>query len=1222
VKATIVGCLLLLAALCTGVVCAAEPVKGVNAPSTDVRLVESREEKILLDFVLPPWSVQEEVVDGITYQRFHVSGWGHTTEAGKPQLPVRSVLLGIPVNAAVEVEVYDSEEVVWEGYRIYPTPSYVVAPQLPDTELSWPLLSSELPMPVFTKDEQVYGADAFYPAEPVAIGSSGYLRHQRFVRVELRPFRYNPVTGQLMVRRHMKIALNLTYPQGRASTAAQWQAEPAGFEELLRSSILNYESARAWRMGSRHEDGQIAGPDIELPPYKVFVEQDGLYQLTYSDLEEAGLPVGDLNPQTLQIFNKGHEVAIRVIGEGDGSFDQDDYILFYGRKNNTQYTDVNVYWLAFDQEMGRRMEERDGTPGSAPVPESFWTAAHLEEDLRFLPRYPESEDGDHWFWNYVYPPSIPSQTYITTLENLGGASYDATVTMHVLGGAEIPHTVEISFNGNYVGDVSWAGLGPITPTVAFPSAFLQEGNNEIVLASPNAEDLFYVDWLEIGYRDTYRAESDQLYFSIDMGDTWDFEISGFLTESLAVYDITEPVSPAHVVNVQTVPIGAEFALRFQDSPGPETQYLALSPSHWLGATIEGDTPSDWLSPDNGADYIIITPHEFYADVLPLAEYRALQGLRVAVVELQDVYDEFWYGLLDAKAIRAFLSYAYEYWEPPAPSYVVLVGDGSFDFKDVWGAGEPNPLPPYLAYVDPWIGLVAADNRYVMIAGEDILPEMYIGRLPVNDSAQVQTMVSKIITYEGAPDADWHANLVFYTDDADEAGDFPYLSDLVADHLVPPPYTVNKIYLGETCTPAGTCRDQFLEAVNETGALMVNYVGHAGPQIWASESLFTVGDLPELTNGDKMPIHLPMTCNDGYFTIPGYPSLGESAVRIDGRGAVASWSPSGLGLATGHDRLNRGFFRAVLMDGVRELGQAAVSGKLWLYASGENLDLVDTYHVFGDPALRLRALDTDLRLAKAVEPVGQVEPGDMLTYTLTFANDGPAVAHHVVLTDVVPSVLLSPTVLYASPEVLTQHTGITFAWSIADLLPGDSGEIRFSAQVDPQTEPTAVTNYAEITSAEPDINPSNNIVSVTTGVQVPDLYVYKVGPEVTAYSQTITYTITWGNRGEAAAPNVRLTDTLPALVTYVDDDNVVEPYQPSLGVLVWEITPNPVPTDTEETFVVTVQVTAEQYVDDWLVNRVRIGADMPDGSPTDNHDEWITVLEGQRRIYLPVVFKEY
>jgi uncharacterized repeat protein (TIGR01451 family) len=342
------------------------------------------------------------------------------------------------------------------------------------------------------------------------------------------------------------------------------------------------------------------------------------------------------------------------------------------------------------------------------------------------------------------------------------------------------------------------------------------------------------------------------------------------------------------------------------------------------------------------------------------------------------------------------------------------------------------------------------------------------------------------------------------------------------------------------------------------------------------------------------------------------------VRAEDKGAVASWAPTGLGVAYGHDLLSKGYYDAVFFQDLRELGPATYMGKLRLYQSGISLEQIEEYLVMGDPALRINALDPELQIEKTVDFVGQIEPGDVLTYTLTFTNAGVATAHHVALTDIVPSELVSPTVLFTSPEVLTEHPGITFAWSITDLLPHTGGEVQFRATVSPEAGPGVIVNQAEIASPA-----SRDVVSVTNGIQVPDLFVSKTGPVTATFEQIITYTISWGNGGVAAAPNVRLTDTLPAWVEYVSDSSGFALTQPSPGILVWEVLPDPVLPGGDGTFEVTVQVTVAQPTTATLVNKVRIGSDLPDGDPFDDEDQWSTEIvdiTGSIYLYLPMVLK--
>jgi hypothetical protein len=152
----------------------------------------------------------------------------------------------------------------------------------------------------------------------------------------------------------------------------------------------------------------------------------------------------------------------------------------------------------------------------------------------------------------------------------------------------------------------------------------------------------------------------------------------------------------------------------------------------------------------------------------------------------------------------------------------------------------------------------------------------------------------------------------------------------------------------------------IQAGINAGKLIVNYIGHASTSQWAGEGLFKRTDIASLSNSDRMPIMLPMTCMDGYYINPGsnepgiYPSIAETITRIADKGAIASWSPTGWGNVSGHDVLNRGFFNALFQsgDGMMTLGMATQAGKIDLFSTGTNQDLMDTYLLFGDPATRI------------------------------------------------------------------------------------------------------------------------------------------------------------------------------------------------------------------------------------------------------------------------------
>jgi hypothetical protein len=135
-----------------------------------------------------------------------------------------------------------------------------------------------------------------------------------------------------------------------------------------------------------------------------------------------------------------------------------------------------------------------------------------------------------------------------------------------------------------------------------------------------------------------------------------------------------------------------------------------------------------------------------------------------------------------------------------------------------------------------------------------------------------------------------------------------------------------------------------------GALIIQFIGHSSWQQWAVERFFHLDDLPALRNDYRWPVVVEMTCFTGAFHRP-EPTLDEGLLTLNGGGAVAAWGATGLGVGTGHSSLDEGFFRAVFSETDSTVGQATWAGKLSLATTGQHFDLLDTFTLFGDPALR-------------------------------------------------------------------------------------------------------------------------------------------------------------------------------------------------------------------------------------------------------------------------------
>ena len=933
-----------------------------------------------VDFVLETsWQdllLEPVEVDGKSYVRVSFAGWASLSSEGKPALPVYVEQIGVPFGAEVTVEVT-------------PGPAHRIALEVPVVPAATKVINEEQPLDaaadgnlpaykdLLLEDADVYGGWGIYPGRLAEISGDFILRQQRIVGVSAYPVQYDVSAGELVVYETLNVHVGFT---GGTAARRSLLKDSAAYEELLQGELLNYGQALSFRSAERTAppatddaapmDALLNGGTSDWTPpdpgWRVRVKADGMYRLTYEELATAGVPVDSLESSTLQLFNRGQEVALREELGADGIWNAGDYLVFYGQALDTKYTAENIYWLTYGKAAGLRMALVDGTPLDGTVPAAFQKRLHLEESTMYLTEINDMGEREHFVMARLYPPKyLTTWTYSFTLPN--PASSPAVLRIAFYGGtdpaADPDHHVQVTLNGGLAdvpeANILFNGRNWYIAEIPVPAGLLRAAPDVNVLSVIDlldlgfSTDIVYIDWVEMDYQYYRISQADKLQFTAPAAGSWRFPVSGFSTSGVWGYDLTTPSAPLIITGVAISGSGP-YTAEFEASSNSRAEY-------WLGtdaalssvAGIEADTASLWRSSAQGADYILFTPAAFMAPARTLRDYRQAQGLRAVAVDIQDVYDEFNYGIIAPEAIHSFLAYAYASWTAPAPSYVVLLGDGNFDPKNYLNLNKTSFIPPYLADADPWMMETAADNRYVTLAGEDTVPDMMLGRFAVNSLAEAQTMVGKAIAYEESPqDGDWQQQLLAVTDNNDSGGMFTTISDGLISCCVPAPYTTEKIYYGVDPYPIGSNPNPAIIA--GYGKFLINYIGHGSSGSWAgTPTLLANTDISKLTNGAWQPIVLAMTCMEGYFINPDsrYESLAETFTRAANKGAVASWSAAGLGLATGHDFLNRGFLNALLRDGVASIGEATMAGKLNLASVGTSPDLLDTYLLFGDPALR-------------------------------------------------------------------------------------------------------------------------------------------------------------------------------------------------------------------------------------------------------------------------------
>jgi hypothetical protein len=797
---------------------------------------------------------------------------------------------------------------------------------------------------VFFIDDAAYRVNSFYPDGVAKAGETYDYRGQKKLQVFFNPFSFNPVTMELV--QYTRIRVRVEY-------VALAEEEP-----VVRSGVPLSAPVSS-----------LARSVVWVPPdpasaYKIVVTEEGIYRLTGAYLTSQGVSVSDWSE--VRVYNLGQEIPV---------YQGADYIEFYGTaptEGYSKYTRNNVYWLTTSGGSGSplRMGTIDGTPGAGSIPSIHVFTVRMEEDKEYLGEAPGAESLDRWVHGTFALGSGAgggATDYAVTLPGVGGTQL-GQVTVLLCGLTTLAHDVEIALNGVSLGTYQWSGFEFYEVSIA--DVALVDGVNTLTLAclsgtDPVDPDGVALDWVEVAYPRKYEASGNLLKLTHNGG--YKYQIGSFTNNTIQAYDITTPTD-VKKINGSTVSGTNPYTLTLQPvtSTGERT-YLALSSSATkTPVSITRDTAGNLSGTGNGADYILITHRDLAWDGGGIAQpwlsnlqaQREAQGLRVKVVNIEDIYDEFSYGIVSPQGIKDFLSYTYQNWVSPAPQYVLLVGDSAYDPKDNYGLGAINYVPTYLAQT-PFMGESLTDEWYARISGNDALADMDIGRLPAATTAQAEMMVNKIITYENTPNSKtWERNTLLVADNQVEGYEvlFELMNEDAAGMLPAGMNAPFREYLNDYVNP-NDLTASMRSRLNSEGALIWNYSGHGSVQVWASESIFSNGDAATLTNAGKLPFAVAMTCLNGFFGYPegwSWPSLAEVLLRDSNNGAVAAFMSAGMTEPEGQRVLEQGLFEGIFKRDKRTLGSAISYAKQELVANSAALgETGKTFLLFGDPAMRLK-----------------------------------------------------------------------------------------------------------------------------------------------------------------------------------------------------------------------------------------------------------------------------
>ena len=637
------------------------------------------------------------------------------------------------------------------------------------------------------------------------------------------------------------------------------------------------------------EDTLSAAAIVQGDALGIGVRDPGIYFLAATDIAaRLGFPLpivqALLAGGALSISNRGLDVAWLAADNPQG-------MLFYGEAANSIYTTDNVYWLR--PGIGTRMRIIPGKPPAPAAAASFRDTGHTEQETFAATVIATDPNSDYWFWDFLIagdPTSGSKSFQLNATGVAAAAASSAHLQVNLFGatasGVAGEHHAMVTLNGTPIGEDTWTGVSAHAVQLDFSQSLLHEGANTVaiqaVLGPGVPYSIFYLAGFDVTYQRLFQAVGDALLVRGDANPV--ITVSGFADSRVAAFDVTDPRHPAldAAVTIGKAPAGSGFAISFAPAAaGSPYQTVSLAGAKapvWLRTP----NPVSLRAASKGGDYLVVTTHDLLGAAQELATYRAGQGLKATVVDIQDVYDQFSDGLTDPRALQSFLSFAHGGWRI-APRFVVLAGQGTLDYRNNLGFGG-NLLPPLMAATS--YGLFASDNLFVDPLGGDGVLQAAIGRLPVATVGDLHALVQKIRLYESGAPAAWSGRALLVADSADGIASFAADSDQIASNL-PSGYSAQRIYVDQL--GPGAARSA-LQAGLGGGAGLVNYVGHGGLDRLSAAGLLVSSDAAGLGNGPRLPVMSALTCTINRFELPGFQALGAALVQQPGGGAAAVWRP--------------------------------------------------------------------------------------------------------------------------------------------------------------------------------------------------------------------------------------------------------------------------------------------------------------------------------------------
>ncbi len=779
-------------------------------------------------------------------------------------------------------------------------------------------------------------------------------------------------------------------------------------DRMISQLVVNSANAEQFRSARQVNISDTTGKwfSTSAQYLKIGTYEDKIYRITKQSFDKVGISSTGIDPQTFKLLQNGIELPITVFTQTPGTFGPSDYIEFYGHKNYepvsdrvvnpdslpynnylNPYSDTVYYYLSWGSGQGQRTNVANAAPVATSDTVKYYTDfTHYEPNTVFqeiendvtLSQDPTMLNRKSWFAEFLFS----SGNYVVTLTNLLPGKTAGVFARVSSAGSNISknaHTVSVGLRKNPL--VSSDTLMNIAGTKTFdkggravvggyiPTDSLTTGSNRLRIRNyENGSSVNYlvVDWYEVEYPRSLAVQNDSLLFAIRDSLTFDLrniKVANVtsVADSLVLYRIAPTFAKLNGF------IKSGTNLIFADSIGMGSQYCLVAAKRISQPAILKNKHFVGLRSNRKADYIGIT-HTTLLNAAKnymgfIANYYKVD---TALIEVEDIFDEFAYGNPEPAAIKAFLKTALQNWQSPKPSYVCLLGTGSYDYKGYWASSHSYSTGLNLV---PTFGEPVSDTWYTMFdENAPLIQQMLIGRIPSKNEAQLTYYLQKHQDYVNQRYSIWNKRALFFS--GGDSGDSLQIAEtksvndfIIRNYTKTPRLTLEVDHFYKTYNPPsnfGPYTSAYIRNSIEEGGIFISYIGHSGTRTW-DNSIADPNQL--LNNSNRGSLVTDFGCSTAKFAEPDVDSFGGLFVN-DGQ-TIAYIGNTSLGFSSTTLMVPQFFYGKILQDTIYRISLAHFYAKQKMFnelgSSGSYKIFAMTNTLLGDPILQL-ALPTKPNLA--------------------------------------------------------------------------------------------------------------------------------------------------------------------------------------------------------------------------------------------------------------------